>query len=164
MARASIELIQALELTADRIENGDKYMWGHMGACNCGHLAQTITYLTSAEIHDYALDRYGDWTEQTFDFCPTSGHRFDAIINFLLDAGLTLSDLRHLEKLNNHTILKNIPPERRPLKHNNAADAILYIRTWARLLRAALPEADLQELDAPLEIAAKAEKLPLEAQ
>ena len=31
-----------------------------MGSCNCGHLAQTVTRLTKAEIHTQALQRYGE--------------------------------------------------------------------------------------------------------
>ena len=72
MARASINLIQALRRTANNLLSGSKYQWGHMGACNCGNLAQELTSLTKKEIHDYAMRGHGDWSEQVDAFCPTS--------------------------------------------------------------------------------------------
>ena len=41
--RVAKTLAEALRVTAKRISSGDRYKWTHMGACNCGHLAQTIT-------------------------------------------------------------------------------------------------------------------------
>ena len=46
MARPSRRLIDALRATARRLEDGARYEWGHMGRCNCGHLAQTLTTYT----------------------------------------------------------------------------------------------------------------------
>ena len=61
MARPSGSLIHALRQTASRLAESESYQWGHMGQCNCGYLAQTITGLTAAEIHASALERQGDW-------------------------------------------------------------------------------------------------------
>jgi hypothetical protein len=41
MARATPELIAALRNTIDRLSGDTIYAWGHMGMCNCGHLAQS---------------------------------------------------------------------------------------------------------------------------
>ena len=63
MAQNNPHLIGALRTTAERLANGAKYEWGHMGRCNCGHLLQTITGLTDYEIVqsiDFQLD---EWTE-----------------------------------------------------------------------------------------------------
>ncbi|WP_342039360.1 hypothetical protein [Pontibacter indicus] len=51
MARSSAQLVAAIRQTADRLAKGAIYQWGHMGSCNCGHLAQTITQLDKGHIH-----------------------------------------------------------------------------------------------------------------
>ena len=43
MAIATPELIAALERTVSKLQQGASYQWGHMGACNCGNLAQELT-------------------------------------------------------------------------------------------------------------------------
>ena len=63
MAKASEDLIQSLRVTARNIERNSTYQWGHMGACNCGFLAQEVTKLTKDEIHRRAMERYGNWSE-----------------------------------------------------------------------------------------------------
>jgi hypothetical protein len=71
MAHSTFPVIQALRDTAQRLATQAPYQWGHMGSCNCGHLAQTITNLTKGEIHARAMQRYGDWERQLIDYCPT---------------------------------------------------------------------------------------------
>jgi len=134
MARPSTELIDILRRTADRLETGEKYMWGHMGACNCGHLAQELTQLSRAEIHEFAMARFGDWFHQTLEFCPTSGYPLDIVIDLMLQKGLTLSDLRHLERLDDLDVLRQLPPQARNLRQNNRQDVVTYLRAWAGLL------------------------------
>lgn len=73
MARPNPELIAAIEKTIFKLSKGAPYQWVHMGACNCGNLAQELTKLSKAEIHSYAMQRYGDWSDQILEFCPTSG-------------------------------------------------------------------------------------------
>ncbi len=60
MTQASPELVAALRATARRLEQGASYCWTHMGSCNCGQLAQTLTRLPKEEIHRLALERAGD--------------------------------------------------------------------------------------------------------
>ncbi|WP_243635867.1 hypothetical protein [Hymenobacter edaphi] len=48
MASCSLSVIEALRTTAQRLSTQAPYQWGHMGSCNCGHLAQTITRLSKA--------------------------------------------------------------------------------------------------------------------
>ena len=51
--------MRALRATADRLAAPDaRYEWGHMGGCNCGHLAQTVTTLSRAEIQ--VADAFAD--------------------------------------------------------------------------------------------------------
>lgn len=131
MTRISISVIQALRNTAKRIESSPDYQWGHMGACNCGFLAQEITSLSKSEIHTRAMERYGDWNEQLNDYCPTSGIRMDNLISELLNFGFDIDDLKHLEKLSDPNVLRQLPASRRYLKHNNKADVVLYLNTMA---------------------------------
>jgi hypothetical protein len=90
MARVTIELIQILRNTAHTLAQSRSYQWGHMGACNCGFLAQEITRLRKDEIHSRAMQRYGDWAEQLNDYCPTSGLPMDALISEMLALVLML--------------------------------------------------------------------------
>ena len=140
MARPNPELIAAIERTISKLQQGASYQWGHMGACNCGNLAQELTYLSKAEIHRFAMQRHGDWNEQLFDYCPTSGLPIDHIIDEMIAFGFTKQDLGHLEKLSDPKILQNLPLERRNLKHNMKADVILYLKTWADYLENQLIE------------------------
>ncbi|TYZ06623.1 hypothetical protein FY528_17285 [Hymenobacter lutimineralis] len=135
MAKSNLAVLEALRTTAHRLQTQAPYQWGHMGSCNCGHLAQTITRLSKAEIHARALQRYGDWDQQLQDYCPTSGLPFDETIDEMLALGFTRSDLAHLERLSDPKIRAAIPFERRnALRHNNREDVVLYLNTWAALL------------------------------
>ena len=135
MAQPTLPLIQALRITAQRLATQAPYQWGHMGSCNCGHLAQTVTRLTKAEIHARAMQRYGDWERQIIDYCPTSGLPIDQTIDEMLALGFTRADLTHLERISDLRIRAAIPFERRDtLRHNQRDDVVLYLRTWADLL------------------------------
>jgi hypothetical protein len=154
VAQSTIPVIQALRQTAHRLATEAPYQWGHMGSCNCGHLAQTITQLTKAEIHARAMQRYGDWERQLIDYCPTSGLPIDETIDEMLALGFTRSDLTHLERLADPTIRAAIPFERRnALRHNQRDDVVLYLRTWADLLE--------QELLATIELPDFTSRLPV---
>ncbi len=135
MAQPTFPVIQALRDTAQRLNAQAPYQWGHMGSCNCGHLAQTITQLTKSEIHARAMQRYGDWERQIIDYCPTSGLPIDHTIDEMLALGFNRSDLTHLERLSDPAILAIMPFERRDaLRHNQRGDVVLYLHTWATLL------------------------------
>ncbi|MDR6194099.1 hypothetical protein [Siphonobacter sp. SORGH_AS_0500] len=135
MANASLRLLTALRRTAQKLQQGSPYMWGHMGCCNCGNLAQELTQLTKADIHEFALQGRGDWREQIEEYCPTSGLPMDLLIADLLNHGLTTSDLQHLERLSDPKIKALIPLERRnQMRHNVREDVVLYMKTWASLL------------------------------
>ena len=130
-----LNLSEALRITARRLANGDRYRWTHMGACNCGHLAQTVTLTSPAEIHRIAMERAGDWSEQTREYCPTSGYPIDHVISALINLGATLSELRDLERLTDPKVLKRIPMlRRRQMDHRSREDVVLYMETWAKLL------------------------------
>jgi hypothetical protein len=136
MANPNPELIAAIEKTVSKLKNGSPYQWGHMGACNCGNLAQELTKLEKGEIHSYAMQRHGDWNEQLIDYCPTSGYPMDLMITRMLDFGLTTSDLAHLERLSDPIVLAEMSLEKRnSLSKNKKEDVIFYMVSWSKLLR-----------------------------
>ena len=160
MAQPTLPVIQALRDTAQRLATQAPYQWGHMGSCNCGHLAQTITHLTKAEIHARAMQRYGDWERQIIDYCPTSGLPIDQTIDEMLALGFSRTDLTHLERISDPGIRAAIPFERRDaLRHNQRDDVVLYLRTWADLLeRDLLAGIELPDFDtAPVPVPTLAE-------
>ncbi|MDH4460390.1 MAG: hypothetical protein QE277_03140 [Flectobacillus sp.] len=136
MAHASIELIEAIRRTAKKLSDQQTpYQWGHMGSCNCGNLAQELTQLTKAEIHQFAMQGRGDWREQVEEFCPTSGLPMDLLIADMLNHGLTTSDLQNLERLSDKGVLARIDLTRRnQLRHNFRDDVTLYLQEWANML------------------------------
>lgn len=128
MARANRELVSALRDTARRLSGDVSYQWGHMGMCNCGYLAQAITGLASAEIHQSALVREGDWEQQANDYCPTSGNLIDVVLAAMFDLGLTRDDVRNLERLSDPVIVRRVG---RHLRFNHRDDVVLYMTAWA---------------------------------
>jgi len=138
MARSSLQLIDALRATALKLYDSNLYQWGHMGACNCGFLAQEITHLRKEEIHSRAMQRHGDWNEQLNDYCPTSGLPMDDLISELLAFGFDIDDLKHLERLSDPKVLQTLVPNTRNLTRNIKADVVLYINAWADLLEGQL--------------------------
>ncbi|MEM6794626.1 MAG: hypothetical protein AAF725_11645 [Acidobacteriota bacterium] len=131
MAQANPRLIEALRITARRLDSGADYRWTHMGRCNCGHLAQTVTRKSSEELHRIALQKAGDWSQQAVDHCPTSGLPMDHVIESLLDLGLNRDDLCALERLSDRRILKRLPVGERRLDKRTQKHVVLYLRTWA---------------------------------
>lgn len=138
MAKASRELIYTLRKTAVRLRSGAPYQWGHLGSCNCGHLAQTLTHKSKGEIHSEALKRVGDWGDVSAQYCETSGLPIDDIIGEMLRVGLNLNDISGLENLSDREVLSQLPPGKRHLKHNNRDDVITYLSIWADLLESQL--------------------------
>ena len=134
METSDFRLITAIQNAARRLEISDHYQWGHMGACNCGYLAQEVTKLTQEEIHRRAMTRHGDWSEQLNEYCPASGLPMDDMISELISFGIDADDLRHLERLSNPIILQSLPLEEKDFRFNVKADVVRYMRLWATLL------------------------------
>jgi hypothetical protein len=135
MATPSFALVQILRETADRLAGGAEYQWSHFGKCNCGHLAQTATRISARDIHRTAHRKLSEWSEIPDDFCPQTGVLIDRVIDTLFELGLTNTDLRHLEDLTDPEVLARLPGGRRYLQRNQRDDVIVYLRTWAGLLR-----------------------------
>jgi hypothetical protein len=140
MARANFKLINAIKKAAHKIENGTDYQWGHMGGCNCGHLAQELTTFTKREIHEYAMRKSGDWTDQVQDYCSSSQMPMDEIISTMMESGLERRDMIELERLNNHEVRLFMGEVGKSLSHNSKRDVVKYMKAWAEMLEIGLVE------------------------
>ena len=147
MAVPNLKVIQALRETAKQIASSGRYEWGHMGSCNCGHLAQNITSFTRAEIQQFALQKRGDWSEQVIDYCPTSGYPMDLIIGRMIEFGFTQSDLRQLENLSNPEILAKAGVT--SFNRNVMSDTVKYMNAWADLLENQCMEQNINHIVLP---------------
>jgi hypothetical protein len=134
MATPSIKLIEAFRGTARRLRNGAHYAWGHHGACNCGNLLQVITPLTEGEILRYAHTGTGEWTELAEEYCGTAQVPVNTLLSKLEQAGLTPTDIHHIEYLTDKKILHQLPGGFRWLKRNVREDVIDYFEAFADLL------------------------------
>jgi hypothetical protein len=134
MAKPSIALIGAPRETVRRLRNGAHYAWGHHGACNCGHLLQVITNLDEKEILTRAHSGPGEWTEIAAESCPVTGAPVDLLLSSLQAAGLTPTDIHHIEYLNDKKILESLPGGFRWLKRNLKQDVIDYFEAFASFL------------------------------
>jgi hypothetical protein len=133
MAAANASVIAALRQTSQNLKNNEAYQWGHMGACNCGHLARVVTPFTKAEIHQYAVaTREGDWSEMVAEYCSVSNAPIDMVIAEMLNSGFSISDLQNLEYLSDPQILKKIG--KLTLNRNSRADLIEYLDVWVAIL------------------------------
>lgn len=149
MIQSSLKIIHALRQTVAQLESGNRYEWGHMGSCNCGNLAQTITSLSSAEIQAHALQKKGDWSEQLIEYCPSSGYPMDLILSRMIDFGFTQNNLRQLEWLSDPEILAKmgVPSLNRNLK----SATINYMLTWALMLEEKIRHEDPSPKNSTLE-------------
>jgi hypothetical protein len=133
MAVANPSVIAAIRQTSKNLKNNEAYQWGHMGACNCGHLARVVTPFTKAEIHQYAIaTREGDWSEMVESYCSVSNAPIDMVIAEMINSGFSLDDLQNLEYLSDKTILNKLGVL--SLNRNNKADLISYLDAWVEIL------------------------------
>ncbi|MEM0968704.1 MAG: hypothetical protein AAGJ31_05090 [Verrucomicrobiota bacterium] len=136
MANGNPELINALRVTAERLAEGARYEWGHMGRCNCGHLVQTVTDLSDVEIAtsiDYELD---EWTEHARDYCEGTGGKVDDFFEALREVGFAHEDVIHLENLSDRRVLDRLGKGTH-LRRNHRPDVVLYLDSLADLLEEA---------------------------
>lgn len=132
MAEPNLKLIRAIRNTARNLASSTSYQWGHMGSCNCGHLAQELTSVSKSDIHNFAMHSEGSWTDQSRAYCATSGLPMDLLISTMLDYGIKIKDLEYLEKLSDPRVLKFL--EVQSLRYNSKSDVIQYLHAWADLL------------------------------
>ena len=135
MARSNPELISALKTTADRLDAGARYEWGHMGRCNCGHLVQTITEMTDREIAQSVNNQLDEWSEYANDYCDGTGAHVEDLFTLLGEVGFGHRDVIDLENLSDNRVLNRIDPNHRHLRRNQKSDVSLYMRTMAEMLQ-----------------------------
>jgi hypothetical protein len=127
--------ISALRQTIELLDESANYRWTHQGACNCGHLVQVLTNLSSAEIHRFALEKRGEWSEHAMDYCPTSGLPIDEILSVIFDAGFSADDVRNMERLSDPNVLSLMTPtQRSELSFRNRDDVVFYFKKWIEFL------------------------------
>ncbi len=134
MAHPNLPLIEALRMTAQRLQKGAPYAWGNHGTCNCGNLLQVVTQLSDKEILTYAQTGIGEWTELAEDFCHVTNAPVNLLLSKLQNLGLTPTDIHNLEYLEDKTVLAALPGGFRWLKRNVRNDVIVYFETFAQLL------------------------------
>lgn len=130
MAKLNRQVIEALRTTAKRLAGGADYEWGHAGACNCGHLAQTVTQRSKKEIYKMVN---GEWSEHLNDYCPITGQAVEDVAAQMIRFGFTPGELADLERLEDPRVLERVPG-RRHLRRNDRDDVVLYLQTWAQML------------------------------
>lgn len=149
MARATRQLIDALERTVVRLRSDVHYRWTDMGACNCGHLAQTVTGESPAEIRALLRRRPGEWAEQAMEYCPGTGLPVEHVFDKLLELGLTVFDIAHIERLSDPQIVRRLPrPIRVTKSFRDRAHVIAYFEAWLGLLREELTLSDTTDDEA----------------
>ena len=147
MAYPTPILIEALRTTAAKLEvETTVYRWTHMGACNCGHLAQHLTKKSAAELRRLSQGKAGEWADQAMEHCPTSNVPMDHVISKLLETGLEPEDIGHLERLSDKRVIRRLPVAERHMDFRNRGDVVRYLRAWANLLEEQL---DLQAAELP---------------
>ena len=134
MATPTIHLITALREAAQRLKDGAHYAWGNHGACNCGHLLQVMTSFSEQEILRYAHTGIGEWTELGEEYCINTGTPLGLMVKGLQEAGLTATDIHHIEYLSDKKVLQYLPGGFRWLKKNRREDVVLYFEAFADLL------------------------------
>lgn len=134
MATPAQQLIDALRDAAIRLRNGAMYAWGHHGCCNCGHVLQSITQQTPEAILQTAHSGIGEWTEIAEEYCGVTNLPAYQLIKSLEQAGLTPTDIHHIEYLNDRAVLEKLPGGFRWLRRNEKSDVIVYLNTFADLL------------------------------
>lgn len=164
MANASAHLVSALRQTAARLRRTEvKYKWSSFARCNCGHLAQTLTGLTPADLAARATKRSGDWRSQALevareggfpqpDFgdrpaldegawepenvgaCTVTGERLDEVFGLLHAHGLNAADIGHLERLTDPRVRRELNAQTQDYPHYKRDNVIAYLEAWADLL------------------------------
>ncbi|MEM7647212.1 MAG: hypothetical protein AAF203_09900 [Pseudomonadota bacterium] len=127
-------LISNLNQTIALLEQSSDYQWGSFGACNCGHLAQAMTGYHKNDLHRWAQEKKGEWSDLSEQYCESSGYKIDDVIQVMLKNGLDLKDIRDIEYLSNGRILEKLPGGKRFLERNHIDDVILYFQAWVTLL------------------------------
>jgi hypothetical protein len=115
------KLIKGLNIVINALKNGTiHYDWTQQDSCNCGVVAQAILGKTKEEIRTFyneissGLAKHNTkdtkidltWQNGVKYLCPLTGEPMIEVFKKLFEAGLSKSDIVHLEYMNNPAILK----------------------------------------------------------
>ena len=128
------KLITALTKTANDLEQGCEYEWGHMGRCNAGCLVQNLISKTDKQISNMFNNELDEWSEYAKEYCIGTNDNVQDLFDRLHSFGLSHQDIIHLEYLSDPNILNQMPENRRYLQKNNAQDVSDYMRCFAQQL------------------------------
>lgn len=123
-----------LRETADRLDGGARYEWGHMGRCNCGHLVQTLTEMTDRQIAESVNHQLDEWSEHARDYCEQTGSPVEDLFTALAEVGFSHRDVMALEYLNDPRVRAELGERGQGLRRNYAPDVSLYMRTLADVI------------------------------
>ena len=130
------ELITALKQTANDLNNGCKYEWGHMGRCNAGCLVQNLMNKTDTEVAKMVDYDIAEWSEHAKDYCIGTNQKVNDLFSTLNSFGLSYKDIMHIEYLSDPAILSLMPEHRRHLRKNSPSDVSDYMNCFAQHLEA----------------------------
>ena len=111
MATATPELVQALRQTAARLREGSAFAWGHMG-CICGPRPDDHRALPRRDPPPRRAPRRLE--PAVGGPLPASGLAIDHVIDEMIALGLSNSDIRHLEHLDDSASCAACPPAAAP--------------------------------------------------
>jgi hypothetical protein len=87
----------------------------------------------------------GEWTELAEDHCGVSDLPVDRLVGVLMEHGLTPTDIRHIEYLDDREVLDRLPEGFRWLSRNVREDVVIYLRTMAGMLSERLPSGEEED-------------------
>ena len=120
---------------------------GPGGLPDCPHLAE-LAGLGAMGYHGrLSTPGQGARVRLNTIYTNASNLPLDHIITTMLEAGLELHDINHLERLNDPAVLLRLPKERKWLKRNSREDAIFYMKEWCALLEDQLAAASDKLID-----------------
>jgi hypothetical protein len=137
----STRLVTIFEATLARLRGGAPYAWTHMGACNCGHLVQTVTGLAPEAIRRIAYEKPGEWAEQARDYCPGSGLPVDDVFATLVGLGITTDEIADLERLSDPRVVARMALSTAEIDHRRREHLIAYLEAWKSLVEEELARA-----------------------
>ena len=126
------KLIAALKKTANDLNQGCRYEWGHMGRCNVGCLVQNLTGKSDTQIAKSVNFEISEWSEHANDYCAQSNSSVTRLFSDLQKEGLSYKDVIHIEYLSNPKVLKHIPQKK--LRRNQPEDVSTYLKAFAKQL------------------------------
>ena len=128
------KLIKALRKTANDLDNGCEYEWGHMARCNAGCLVQNLMDKTQSEVVEMVNGHLDEWTEYADAYCKGTHQFIDDLFQELEQHGLSHEDVLHLENLSDPKITSTFPKDVRHMQRNNPYHVSKYMRRFAEQL------------------------------